>query len=157
MTHQEIHKRIQEKFPNSIVKLVSDQPGDQFVVIKSQAIKEICKFLRDDQDLQFDFLDCVTGVDDRETIWCVYHIYSIKKNHNVILKADVGKESPKIDSVVSIWETANWHEREAYDMLGIHFEGHPDLRRILLPEDWEGHPLRKDYDFPEEYQGIILR
>jgi NADH-quinone oxidoreductase subunit C len=84
----------------------------------------------------------------------VYHCYSMTKRHKICLKVDVPVAAPEIPSVASIWPTANWHEREAYDMFGVVFTGHPDLRRILCPEDWDGFPLRKDFKVPEFYQGM---
>jgi NADH-quinone oxidoreductase subunit C len=84
----------------------------------------------------------------------VYHLASVVHNHKIVLKAICTKENPHVQSVADVWGTANWHEREAFDLIGIVFDGHPDLRRILLPYDWEGHPLRKDYKVPEFYNGM---
>jgi NADH-quinone oxidoreductase subunit C len=84
----------------------------------------------------------------------VYHLHSTSLDHKIVLKTEVTAESPHAASVESVWKTANWHEREAFDLFGIVFDGHPDLRRILLPDDWEGHPLRKDYAVPEFYNGM---
>lgn len=91
----------------------------------------------------------------------VYHLFSFIHKHEIVLKVilprwknDTPGEIPVLDSVASVWKIADWHEREIYDLVGIHFEGHPNLRRILCPEDWVGHPLRKDYEFPLEYHGI---
>ncbi|MFA6542090.1 MAG: NADH-quinone oxidoreductase subunit C, partial [Bacteroidota bacterium] len=83
-----------------------------------------------------------------------YHLYSMVHRHKFVLKVEVPTDAPNIPSVESVWKTANWHEREAFDMYGIQFSGHPDLRRILLPDDWEGYPLRKDYEVPEFYNGM---
>jgi NADH-quinone oxidoreductase subunit C len=100
-------------------------------------------------------LACITGIDSgAEQLEVVYSLYSIPNNVHLQLKVAVSKATPKVPSLCSLWAGANWHEREAYDLLGIEFEGHPDLRRILLPGDWEGHPLRKDYKAQDYYHGI---
>jgi NADH-quinone oxidoreductase subunit C len=156
LSYKEVYDRIQASFADAVVSR-SEGPVDPFLVVKKEHLVKLCTWLREDAELRFDFLSSVSGVDDTQTFWSVYHIYSIPKNHNCVLKVDCGKEDPWVPSVCGVWATANWHEREAYDLYGIRYEGHPDLRRILLPEDWEGHPLRKDYDFPEEYRGIPLR
>jgi len=93
-------------------------------------------------------------VDRLDRFEVVYHLASLSHGHRIVLKAIVPRDDPHIASVAAIYPTANWHERETYDLMGIVFDGHPDLRRILLPDDWEGHPLRKDYVFPESYHGI---
>ena len=152
LTYSEIYGKI----PQAVLR-VEDVPGQPFAVIRRESIVDVCRFLRDDPDLRFDYCSDVCGYDDTKTFWVVYHLYSIPKRHNAALKVDAGKDDPWAPSVCSVWPGANWHEREAYDMYGIRFEGHPDLRRILLPEDWPGYPLRKDYDFPDHYQGIPLK
>ena len=108
-----------------------------------------------------DYLSCITGIDngvEKGTIEVIYHIYSIPFDKHIILKVveprGDEKQLPSVPTVSTIWKTADWHEREAFDLLGIYFEGHPDLRRILMPNDWEGHPLRKDYKEQENYHGI---
>ena len=106
-------------------------------------------------ELQFDYLMCLSGIDNGKNILgVVYHLSSMQHRHKITVKVEVPADKPDVPSVSSIWPTANWHEREAYDLIGIKFIGHPDLRRMLLPEDWEGHPLRKDYKVPEFYQGM---
>ncbi len=105
----------------------------------------------------FDMLSCITGIDNGEqaaTMEIVYNLYSIPFNHHLMIKVVLPREKPDIESVTHIWKTANWQEREIFDMYGIHFKNHPDLRRILMPADWEGHPLRKDYKHQEYYRGI---
>lgn len=139
-------QKIKEKFPNSVLDTHSFR-GDDTVIIKKEDIQDVCRFLKSDPELAFDFLSDLCGVDymGREPRFeVVYNLFSIKKHHRIRLKAMVG-DGEKIHSVVGIWGTADWHEREAYDMYGIVFEGHPNLTRILMPEDWDGHPLRKDY------------
>jgi len=84
----------------------------------------------------------------------VYHLNSTKWNHKIVLKAEVTADNAHCQSVEAVWKTANWHEREAFDMYGVVFDGHPDLRRILMPDDWDGYPLRKDYQVPEYYHGM---
>jgi NADH-quinone oxidoreductase subunit C len=105
----------------------------------------------------FDMLSCVTGLDngiDVSTMEVVYNLYSIPFNHHLMIKVVLPRVDPQIESVSAIWRTANWQEREIFDMYGIYFKNHPDLRRILMPADWEGHPLRKDYKHQEYYRGI---
>jgi NADH-quinone oxidoreductase subunit C len=105
----------------------------------------------------FDMLSCVTGLDngvDTGTMEVVYNLYSIPFNHHLMIKVVVPREKPEVESVSMIWKTANWQEREIFDMYGIDFKNHPDLRRILMPADWEGHPLRKDYKQQEYYREI---
>jgi NADH-quinone oxidoreductase subunit C len=106
------------------------------------------RFLRDTPDLELDMLMDVTAVDrlpEKPRFEVVYHLYSLAKNHRVRIKACVAEEAPEIDTLLSLWPAANWLEREVWDMYGVRFRGHPDLRRLLLYEEFEGHPLRKDY------------
>ena len=127
------------------------------VKVDAADLTGVCETLYRHPSFFFDMLSCITAVDngpDIGTIDLVYTLYSIPFNHSLALKVVVTRDSPVIDSVSPIWRTANWHEREAYDLLGVTFNGHPDLRRILLPADWEGHPLRKDYKHQEYYRGI---
>lgn len=160
-------------FP-SICDLISEKFGPESLVaqdanalqawleVPAAKLADICQFLRDDPRLYFDYLECLSGVDlgpKAGRIGVVYHLMSIPRGHRIVLKCFVPRTNeadslPELPSVTSIWRTAEWHEREAYDLVGIHFAGHPDLRRILLPEDWPGHPLRKDYENPEFYHGF---
>ncbi len=144
----EIAEKIKEKFPEE-VKGIKEFRGQVSVTVKRERIVEICRWLHDEPDLNFDLLKDLCGVDylGKKPIRfeVVYTLYSMTHHHMIRIKAEVPEEDPEIDSVIEIWRGADWHERECYDMFGIKFRGHPDLRRILLPEDWEGHPLRKDY------------
>ena len=118
------------------------------MTIGADALIATATLLRDDPDLAFDYLADLTGVDFFPRVPrfdVAYHLYSMKHNHRLRLEVPIDGETPKLESVVSIWPAANWHEREVFDLLGIEFVNHPDLRRILMPEDWEGYPLRKDY------------
>lgn len=139
-------KKLKEVFPNSILGSYSFR-DENTVIVKKEDIVDVCRFLKTSPELSFDFLSDLCGVDymGREPRFdVVYHLFSINKRHRIRLKAMVG-EGEKIPSVVGVWKTADWHEREAYDLLGIIFDGHPNLTRILMSDDWDGHPLRKDY------------
>ncbi|HOM05330.1 MAG TPA: NADH-quinone oxidoreductase subunit C, partial [Candidatus Kapabacteria bacterium] len=102
----------------------------------------------------FDYLVNLSGVDEKDKFIVVYHLFSLQHKHRIALKVYLDRENPHVPTVERVWRSANWHEREAYDMFGIVFDGHSDLRRILCPYDWEGHPLRKDYKTPDYYKGI---
>ena len=127
-------------------------------------IKQVTAFLRDDPAYYMDFLSSISAVDYYPDGYfeVVYHLSSIIKGTQLCLKVKLEDlrgtdELPEVDSVSAIWRTAEWHERECFDLMGIFFRGHPDLRRILLPDDWEGFPLRKDYKDMEEYHGIAIK
>lgn len=154
MSPTEIHERLKSTFEGAVVdaKLDALQP---WIQIAPDKIDRICEYLHSETDLAFDYLMCLSGVDyNNGTLGVVYHLASIEHKHRIVLKTSCPKENPHVASVSMIWGTANWHEREAYDLLGIVFDGHPDLRRILLPYDWEGYPLRKDYKVQEFYNGM---
>lgn len=158
---------------SSVVDMKTDAV-DPWLVVNINQLVEICQFLRDDPRLKFEHLNDLTGVDYFEPdekkrakatftphIDVVYHLSSFTLKHRTVIKVniprwkdDVEGQLPEIPSVAGIWGIADWHEREAYDLLGIVFTEHPNLKRILCPEDWEGHALRKDYQFPLEYHGI---
>lgn len=125
--------------------LFSIEFGDGVLEVPAVRLDEA---MRDLNDLGFDMLGMVTAVDRSPELELVYRVRSREMRVGIIVKARVGREEPRIASVVEIWPGADWHEREVYDLFGIVFEGHPDLRRILLPDDWIGHPLRKDYEDP---------
>ncbi|MGA6994573.1 MAG: NADH-quinone oxidoreductase subunit C [Candidatus Deferrimicrobiaceae bacterium] len=135
------------RFGHDIVATHSDF-GDDTALVRREKIVEICTFLRDDPDLLFDLAMDLTGVDylgEEPRFEVVYHLYSLAKKHRVRIKARVPEEDPVIDSVIPVWVGMDWFEREAYDMYGILFRNHPNLKRILMYEAFEGHPLRKDY------------
>ena len=156
MTSEDIYTKLNEEFGDSILSL-EEVVLDSFILIAPDAIADIARYLVEDSELAFDSLMCLSGVDlgvKEENLEIVYHLFSMTHRHTVVLKVHLPKEDPHIPSVEDVWKTANWHEREAYDLYGITFEGHSDLRRILMPDDWEGHPLRKDYKDPEFYRGM---
>lgn len=119
--------------------------------VPRDSLRDICEFVALDPEFSLDYLSFVTGVDylDQGQLEVVYHLFSMDRRHELLLKVKVPRDDAKVDSVSKIWATAIWHEREAYDLLGITFEGHPDLRRIMMTEDWAGHPLRKDYVYED--------
>ncbi len=144
----QIAEKIKEAFPEEIADV--SQFRDQVSVhLRKDRILDICRYLHDAPEMDFDYLVDLCGVDylGKKTprFEVVYHLYSMAQKHFIRLRAQVPEEDPAVSSVVAVWKGADWHERECFDMMGIRFEGHPDLRRILLPEDWVGYPLRKDY------------
>jgi NADH-quinone oxidoreductase subunit C len=173
MTSAEIIALLEEKFGGRIKSKKLDAI-DPFVVVEPADLLEVCRFLKEDPRLRFDVLNCISGVDYLEIdpkkapkagfephLEVVYHLSSFTHRHRLVLKLILPRwkdnkpnELPEVPSVTSLWRTADWHEREVYDLSGVWFAGHPDLTRILLSEDWVGHPLRKDYEFPLEYHGI---
>jgi NADH-quinone oxidoreductase subunit C len=176
MTATEICAPLEERFGPAITSKKLDGI-DPWVTVDPARLVETCTFLRDDPRLRFDLLNCITGVDYLEPdakkapkagfephLEVVYHLSSFVHKHRFVVKVVLPRwknnapgQIPEIPSVAEVWKTADWHEREAFDMCGILFTGHPDLRRILLAEDWEGYPLRKDYEYPLEYHGIRCR
>jgi len=137
--------------------LIADK-GDSSIKVNSEKILEVCEFLKGADEFQFNVLQVISGVDypDAGEVEVNYILASFVKNLELILKTRVSRENPSLHSVVSVWSAANFQERECFDMLGVHFIGHPDLRRILTPDDWEGHPLRKDYVTPEKYHDLVI-
>ncbi|MBI5482242.1 MAG: NADH-quinone oxidoreductase subunit C [Deltaproteobacteria bacterium] len=129
---------------------------DPFCRVKPERLLEVMRTLRDHPALQFDFLESITAVDwpKSSEIQLVYHLFSYPLRHDFVLKVTLGREAPNVASLAALWDSADWLEREQYDLMGVVFAGHPDLRRLLLPEDWDGHPLRKDYRQPAEYRGM---
>ncbi len=173
MTAAEIAALLEQQF-GSRIKSKNLQAIDPFVVVDAADLLDVCSFLKEDDRLRFDILNCISGVDYLELdpkkapkagfephLEVVYHLSSFRHRHRFVLKVmlprwknDKPGELPEVPSVTSLWATANWHEREVYDLAGVWFTGHPELTRILLAEDWVGHPLRKDYEYPLEYHGI---
>ena len=139
--------RIRASQPEAIARLVSFR-GETTVLVRREHLRPLAEFLAGDPELAFTFLSDITGVDRFPTeprFELNYHLLSITRRDSLRLRVRLSGESPVIETVEPVWPTANWHEREIFDLFGIRFEGHPDLRRILMPDDWEGYPLRKDY------------
>jgi NADH-quinone oxidoreductase subunit C len=173
MTAADIVALLEQKFAERI-KAKKLDALDPYVVVEPADLVAVCRYLRDEPRLSFELLNCISGVDYLEPdakkapkagfephTEVVYHLSSFTHRHRFVVKLILPRwrdnqpgELPEVPSLTSLWPTADWHEREVYDLSGVHFSGHPDLRRILLSEDWVGHPLRKDYEFPLEYHGI---
>lgn len=173
MSGQAFLDRLKQRFGDGITGS-NFEAIDPWIEVAPERLREVCVYLRDEPDLRFNFLNCVTGVDYFEPdakkaakvpwqphLEVVYHLWSLEHKHSLVLKVmlprwknEVEGELPEAPTVSDIWRTANWHEREVYDLCGVWFTGHPDLRRILCPDDWVGYPLRKDYEMPLEYHGI---
>lgn len=195
-----IFEALQAKFGPQIIFGYQPSPTDRlddFFFVQPDRIVEVMAFLRDDERMRFDYLECITGIDypkeqvvtptetaaqqaDADTpnesstpseasesnaepdanvntigtIHVVYHLRSYATGQSVTVKVSLPRQSARVATVSTLWKCADWHERECYDLLGVQFLGHPDLRRLLLPDDWQGHPLRKDYEQPAQYQGI---
>ena len=152
---QLVIQKVQEQYSDAILD-VSDARGELTITVRKDVIYELMEFLKNDSELAYNFLADVTAVDyslmedvlmkyDYARFVVVYHLLSTAKKERLRVKVPVHEKELSVPSVASIWKVANWLEREAYDMFGINFENHPDLRRILMPDDYEGHPLRKDY------------
>lgn len=153
MKPQEIAALLTEKFAEKVIES-KPEALNPWSAVDPSALLDICGFLKSDERLRFDHLELLGGVDYKDRIEVVYVLYSMKHHHRYTLKCRLPREAPKLHTVESVWAVANWHEREAYDMFGIVFEGHSDLRRILCPDDWEGYPLRKDYKMPTSYRDM---
>jgi NADH-quinone oxidoreductase subunit C len=155
MTQEEVCTQLKARFGEAVGAL-SETKGDRFVVVKGEKIADVCKFLKDTTGLEFDYCQDITAVDwpVRKVIEVVYHLYSLVHRHGLVLKAETDRDKPTIATVEGVWKAATWLEREIYDLFGVNFEGHSDLRRILMPDDWVGYPLRKDYQEAGGYHGI---
>ncbi len=168
---EEIFELLKKEFPEAILGIDKEAPTEPIILIDPPQIKTISLFLRDNPELRFDSLMVLSGVDDANgtkvkdedgtdvisggTLSVYYHLHSVYLKHKITLKVSTPRGNPQVESVYNVWRTSDWHEREAFDMYGIIFLNHPDLRRILMPYDWNaGYPLRKDYKNPEFYQGM---
>ena len=153
-TH-EIHALLVDRFGDAVGPL-SEPKIDPFCVVTKERLVELCRFLKAEVGIELDLLEDLTAVDwpKRNVIEVVYHLISYKHRHLFKLKVEADRAAPVVPTVECVWKTANWFEREVYDLFGVDFPGHPDLRRIMLPDDWIGHPLRKDYQEAGGWHGI---
>ena len=141
LSGNEVAKQITKQFPEAIA-----ETSDEAILVKSQSILDVAEYLKSNPELDFDYLNYITAVDYYDYFEVVYQLTSTKHNHTVVLKTRCyDRDNPVVPSVVGLWRGADFQEREIYDLMGISFEGHPNLKRILLWEGFEGHPLRKDY------------
>jgi NADH/F420H2 dehydrogenase subunit C len=145
MNREELQQYIVSRFPDYMF-----EEGGQFLNVNVPAAqwKSFSHFLRNTLEMQFDFLFCLTCVDWIRHLTMVYHLRSYTHKHELVVKCQLDREQPEIESVANIWRTAEFHEREVYELFGVNFLNHPDLRKLILPDDWVGYPLRKDYDDP---------
>ncbi len=161
---EHIARLLSEKFGEKLVMGFRKGEKQDYIELQPDGLLPVCNFLHEDPGFYFDFLNCITAIDNGPvagTLDLWYHLSSIPNEISLALKVTLPRGTvenlPEIDSLNSIWRTADWHEREAYDLVGVRFKAHPDLRRILMPADWQGHPLRKDYEDPSEYHGIKVK
>ncbi len=155
---QRIEEALKEKFKGKI-QSVKEDLGDVIIQISKEAVADVLKFLKDkpqDYSMLLD-LTCVDHMKKKPRFEMVYHVFSLSKNHRLRIKARVPEDDPEVDSLCKIWKNANWLEREVYDMFGIQFKGHPDLRRLFMYDGFEGYPLRKDYPLRKRQPKIRLR
>lgn len=176
MTFQEIVDLIGENFGSEAIISIHPNELQPFVYLSVDKLESVAQLLYSNPSLYFDYLACITGIDngvEKNTMELDFRLYSVPFDHHFVFKVLIPRSlsenntsgfhfhentwMPIVHSVSNIWRTANWHEREIFDLLGIWFDGHPDLRRILMPADWEGFPLRKDYVVQELYQGIKVK
>jgi len=160
MINKTVYLLLKEKFPNGILEIENIDESDniEFIPVIGKVWNEIALFIKNEPELQFDSLQCITGVDMglENDLEARYNFHSMSHKHFIEIRIQTDRKKPTIPSVETIWRIADWFEREVYDMYGIIFKGHRDLRRMLLPEDWIGWPLRKDYETPETFHGIVV-
>jgi NADH-quinone oxidoreductase subunit C len=153
MDSKQIIELLNDKFTESIFEI----DGENAILVNADQWSSIAEFLAKDESLIFNSMMCVTGYDlGNGKLGVAYNMHSMKYNHKLEVRVEVSIEKALIPTVSKIWRTADWHEREIFDLYGIEFEGHEDMTRILLPDDWVGHPLRKDYETPNYYNGIPI-
>jgi NADH-quinone oxidoreductase subunit C len=163
LTTDHILELIRKKFGDTSAELSDINSSPPCITVGKEFLLQVCEFLKDNPETSFDMLACITGIDNHpagNTVEVIYHLNSIPNETQLALRIILDRpalpELPEAGSIASVWTTANWHERETYDLVGIRFRNHPDLRRILLPADWSGHPLRKDYKTDEYYHNVKI-
>jgi NADH-quinone oxidoreductase subunit C len=153
---------LQERLGDNVAIAPATATHPPAMEVPAAYIAIVCQLLHTDENFYFDYLACITALDNGPEVGSlelIYNLYSIPYNRQLMIQVKLPRNLPNqplpsIPTISHIWQTANWHEREAYDLVGVHFTGHPDLRRILLPNDWEGYPLRKDYMNPTHYHDM---
>ena len=156
MINEQVAQKLETQFPGAVI--VPEDQVDDCIILVADRWQDVAKFLRDDPELKFDSLQCITGVDlgGENPMDVRYNLHSMSLLHKIEIRISVTKDNPTVPSIEKIWRIGDLFEREVYDMYGIRFEGHRDLRRMLLPVDWEGWPLRKDYETPQTYHGMVV-
>ena len=157
LTLDQVHARLQEQFSDKVSLGGVEDAGDTYVVVAASAFFDVAQFLRDDPAMDFNALQCISGVcyGKDKPLASVYHVDSYANGVTVALHVEFeDRDNAHVASLTPLYSAADWHERESYDLLGIIYDGHPNLVRILCAEDWVGHPLRKDYESPKEFHGI---
>ncbi len=159
LTPSQLVTALRHEHPEWITEII-EAHGEVTVIVPREFITDVCAFLKTSPESRFDFLADLCGADrgaEEEPRFEVnYHLFSTTKHHRLRVKVLLNDEDVRVPTVTSIWRTANWHERETFDLFGVIFEGHPDLRRILLPDDWQGHALRKDFPL-RGYEPYVLK
>ena len=161
MNEKQLHEKLKDSGIAGIGEL-DEEALDPTVHVEGDALVETLTFLRDDPECAMEMLHLVTAIERADSMEVAYHVCSLSRHHSLTLKTSVARPEgdeewlPEVPSVAGVYASANWHEREQWDLLGVRFTAHPDPRRILLPEEWIGHPLRKDYVYPSEHGGMPL-
>lgn len=155
MTQEEVVAQLHAQFGEAVGPL-SETKGDRFAVVKADKLVDVCRFAKTTAGLEFDYCQDITALDwpAKQRIEIVLHLYSLSQRHALVLKVELDRDKPVVPTVEGVWKAATWLEREIYDLFGVNFTGHSDMRRILLPDDWVGHPLRKDYQEAGGFHGI---
>ncbi|MDH5476289.1 MAG: NADH-quinone oxidoreductase subunit C [Cyclobacteriaceae bacterium] len=155
---EEIQNILKSSIDDNLIIEADESSSPPTIVVQKENLLAIASLLYKHEQLYFDMLSCITGIDngaESESMEVIYNFFSIPFERSLMVKVILEREGKlEVPSLVEIWKTADWQEREVYDLFGIHFRNHPDMRRILMPADWEGHPLRKDYEDPEKYRGM---
>jgi NADH-quinone oxidoreductase subunit C len=158
MNIEKIHERLLGHFGEGVILGLTpaeEMIRDPFITVDPRRIDKVCLFCRVEPDLAFDFCQSITGMDTGDTLTCVYHLFSYPKKHTLVLKTSTPRDDAHLPSIATVWPSADWYEREVYDLFGVRFDGHPDLRRLLLPDDWEGHPMLKDWKQKPTYTTTV--
>lgn len=146
LSRDDLHKRLQASFPNVEIRI--DETNAEALIVPAASLVEIARTLKEDPALDFDYNMVVTAADWIERVDVIYYLMSYQHQHILALKVPCPNDRLRCPSLASLWASADWFEREVFDLFGVVFDGHPDLRRIMMPQDWEGHPLRKNYQHP---------
>lgn len=152
MNTTDIQEKINQAVPEAAAELHTGEAGMTVIMVQPARVADVVRHLRDTMD--FDYLATLAGIDTGENLAVAYQLRSLGRKIECTVKVILDREKPEVPSISELYGVADWFEREVFDLFGIQFAGHPDLRRLLMPDDWEGHPLRKDYQEQPEYHGI---